>query len=54
MKPTKITKLPSGLFTLATDPQHALSEEELREGLTSTITHAGIVEDIIQRAKRLR
>lgn len=48
-----VSKLPDGRFTLSTDPQRALSEAELREELGRTISRTDIVEDLIQRAKRM-
>ncbi|MGB9456632.1 MAG: hypothetical protein WCB12_11340 [Bryobacteraceae bacterium] len=54
MEPTAILTLPDGRFTLAADPQRALSEAELREELMATNSSADIVEDIIYRAKRIR
>lgn len=53
MEPTTISKLPDGRFTLATHPQCALSEAELREELMATNSRSDIVDDIIYRAKKM-
>jgi SOS response regulatory protein OraA/RecX len=54
MEPTTISKLPDGRFALATDPQRALSEPELREELMATNSRPDIIEDVIYRAKQMR
>ena len=41
-----ISKLPDGMFTLSTEPNRALSEEELREELSLRLPN-WLVEDII-------
>lgn len=54
MRPIEISKLPDGRFVLATQPQRALSEDELRRELSRRIDRPDIVEDLIARAKRIR
>ena len=45
--------LGDGRFTLSTDPRRALTEVELREELTAINSDPAVVEDLIQRAKKM-
>jgi hypothetical protein len=48
----KISRVPDGRFVLSTEPSRALSEAELREQLSTSISDPFIVEDIIRRVKQ--